>query len=952
MKKSKAKTIALFISLAFVFGGGMYALNAVSAQTATADGTAKEPIPVFDVPAINKPYETWAEIGVNLEAIDAYFPYEIEIRYENSNVYIEDIGAGGADFTCDGVFFKGITLTDGFWTAEIGEAPTNYAYAYLSARDGDFEWNVTYSKAGKRDPYVRIRNNAADVEISFATTSDIAMVTYIAGDNYYEDEYIGGVLNMHNVESYSDPELINRVSYNPDGSVRHCTLYTDTYYYYFPGQGWSSTWVEFVEGAAPAGYEDKDERYFTEKNPPRFCLHEEKSDATCEEPQICKDCGEAVGDPLGHSYKIDEIITPSTCVVPGLATYVCKNDSSHTYTDEYLDNNAHTWVGSVCKDCGVSCEHNFVGNDKICDDCGAENVSGKYAVALTMGEETTYHATFQEAFDLAEETDPADGAEIVLLKDTEGTTDWIYVDLTVDLAGYTLNNASMPLARGDGEGVRLVINDSSEEGTGRINTFPGIMLCSVEKGEIIINGGTISSLSIGSRENGQVSVVINGGYFEDSTFDLRGKNSTSKVEIYGGAFEMLYALPNENGNGVIEIKGGVYKWICGFEDTFTLSEIMGENYILVDEEYKGADLDANQLYSQYWVTAEYHPTHSYNYYYSDETGHIVTCYCGETDPSSTLESHEFEEYKDNEVHGSMCTVCEYKENIEEHKWDKGTCTVCEHEHFCKEYGTDHICVVCGATGSEDDYAIAAEFNGAFIHYTNFSYAIKNVPEGATLTLLQDVYTSAEDVHIDKEIVLDLNGKTIEKVSSERIYVQAYITIKDSVGGGKITQGLHIETLCVLEGGEFTWISVEAEGVKASDLLARNRQFCVENDEGENVFVTDEQISNYYNVKVVNACTHEVGVVYKDDTAHWIECACGYKSKKEEHSFGEWTETKSPTTSEKGEKTRSCECGHTETEEIDVLKNPDGCGSVVGVSSALIIIGAAAVALTFRKRKED
>ena len=164
--------------------------------------------------------------------------------------------------------------------------------------------------------------------------------------------------------------------------------------------------------------------------------------------------------------------------------------------------------------------------------------------------------------------------------------------------------------------------------------------------------------------------------------------------------------------------------------------------------------------------------------------------------------------------------------------------------------------------------------------------------------------------------------------------------------------MHIETLCVLEGGEFTWISVEAEGVKASDLLARNRQFCVENDEGENVFVTDEQISNYYNVKVVNACTHEVGVVYKDDTAHWIECDCGYKSKKEEHSFGEWTETKSPTTSEKGEKTRSCECGHTETEEIDVLKNPDGCGSVVGVSSALIIIGAAAVALTFRKRKED
>ena len=40
--------------------------------------------------------------------------------------------------------------------------------------------------------------------------------------------------------------------------------------------------------------------------------------------------------------------------------------------------------------------------------------------------------------------------------------------------------------------------------------------------------------------------------------------------------------------------------------------------------------------------------------------------------------------------------------------------------------------------------------------------------------------------------------------------------------------------------------------------------------------------------------------------------------------------------------------------VDAIKSLNGlnCGSVVGVSSALIIIGAAAVALTFRKRKED
>lgn len=38
-----------------------------------------------------------------------------------------------------------------------------------------------------------------------------------------------------------------------------------------------------------------------------------------------------------------------------------------------------------------------------------------------------------------------------------------------------------------------------------------------------------------------------------------------------------------------------------------------------------------------------------------------------------------------------------------------------------------------------------------------------------------------------------------------------------------------------------------------------------------------------------------------------------------HSFGEWTETKAPTTTEKGEETRTCsECGKTETRDVDML----------------------------------
>ena len=38
--------------------------------------------------------------------------------------------------------------------------------------------------------------------------------------------------------------------------------------------------------------------------------------------------------------------------------------------------------------------------------------------------------------------------------------------------------------------------------------------------------------------------------------------------------------------------------------------------------------------------------------------------------------------------------------------------------------------------------------------------------------------------------------------------------------------------------------------------------------------------------------------------------------KHEHSFGEWTEIKAPTCTEKGQKERACECGEKETEETE------------------------------------
>ena len=60
----------------------------------------------------------------------------------------------------------------------------------------------------------------------------------------------------------------------------------------------------------------------------------------------------------------------------------------------------------------------------------------------------------------------------------------------------------------------------------------------------------------------------------------------------------------------------------------------------------------------------------------------------------------------------------------------------------------------------------------------------------------------------------------------------------------------------------------------------------------------------------------------DDSTHKRTCACG-SEEIDNHSYGEWTVTKEATATEKGEKTKSCVCGHTVTEEIPATGTSSG-----------------------------
>ena len=91
---------------------------------------------------------------------------------------------------------------------------------------------------------------------------------------------------------------------------------------------------------------------------------------------------------------------------------------------------------------------------------------------------------------------------------------------------------------------------------------------------------------------------------------------------------------------------------------------------------------------------------------------------------------------------------------------------------------------------------------------------------------------------------------------------------------------------------------------------------------------------------------------KDENGHWQECECGDKINEAAHTYGEWTETKAPTTSATGLKERTCtECGYKQVEELPKLEVPTTGDTVVivGILSALAVMAAVIVSKTKRVR---
>lgn len=304
MKKMNLKMIGVLVCLALtVVTVAALGTLTVGAQQGTDDTSILFPT----LPSINAAYPDTSTFGIDIDAVDAQFPRKLDISYTDGVISIKDFGADVADMLSNNEYYT-LTLTDGYWTAEIPDRSDNYQdgeteffwFNFISPDGSGTRYLLSYMN-GNRDSYVTLESQDG-ITLSINADHDIMTVQYVRDEYCVDDEYKKGVLTSHKVTLFDDNTAgFECLNFNADGSIAYATAYTDNYYYYFPNLGWSTDWYQYVAGPCPAGYEGLDEAYFSAKIRSFFyCAHAEAPGATCTEDSVCPACGDVIEQAAGH----------------------------------------------------------------------------------------------------------------------------------------------------------------------------------------------------------------------------------------------------------------------------------------------------------------------------------------------------------------------------------------------------------------------------------------------------------------------------------------------------------------------------------------------------------------------------------------------------------------------------------------------------------------------------
>ena len=352
------------------------ALIAASAIFAQANQEANV-IAVPEIPIIRSPYATDEIFGMDFAAIDALFPRELEVTYENGVIFVKDFGAGLMEYS-SGNIFKEMTLVDGYWTVEANERDdaNEFVYAYFSdavnTREGR-AWTTSFYNA-RRDPYITLNDYDNNVSITIGYDYQYVGNSYSVGNCNYADDYRNGVLANHQVTNPFSNEL-DSITYDADRNLLYISFYFydgTGWMYYFPDNGWSSSWVSYKPAEAPEGY--------------------------------------------SAELDIDYYVS--------LAPAICK---------KHL-----TWENGTCTVCGVVCTHQ-VGMDAQtgnCSDCGTSIANVKLTLANGAN---SFYLTLEEAIEEASKN--TDSTITLLADANPTVTSYFAIEdgkFTIDLNGFDI----------------------------------------------------------------------------------------------------------------------------------------------------------------------------------------------------------------------------------------------------------------------------------------------------------------------------------------------------------------------------------------------------------------------------------------------------------------------------------------------------------------------------------
>ena len=276
--------------------------------------------------------------------------------------------------------------------------------------------------------------------------------------------------------------------------------------------------------------------------------------------------------------------------------------------------------------------------------------------------------------------------------------------------------------------------------------------------------------------------------------------------------------------------------------------------------------------------------HSYGGWKNNGTQHWKECSCGEKSEESPHNFGEWEliYYDVNtkyDVCERRCLTCGYEQidRYREHQhyytddWSSGSTTHWKECYYCKEVNQDTVA------------------NHTFGDWTETKPATTTEEGSRERTCSVCEYTQKETIPVH---VHSIHDETWKYNDTEHW--------QECSCGEKLNVANHIY-------GDWR------ETKPATETEAGSRE-------------RDCTVCDYVQTETIPMLKHEhsYGDWQKDKTQHWKECRCGEKTEVGNHTFGDWTITKEPTTTETGSRERTCSiCKYKQEETIPVHEHSYG-----------------------------